>query len=229
MWGGKIVVFERETLYEQVWKEPPRTVAKSYGVSDVYLGRMCRELGIPLPGRGYWAKLRAGKIPRRLKLPRLKRGQKDRLVSYRRTPAPRRRLELPEGAKLEVAAPIVVTAELTEPHRLVAATARRLAKARPTCGAASGRPLGLLDISVSPASLDRALRIADALLKALLQAGLKVEITGAAETATDLVGPHRSARPRSPHPRLLQRGVDRLLPVGESHTDRGPQARGQTA
>jgi hypothetical protein len=35
---------ERETLYEQVWTEPLRTVAKSYGVSDVHVGRVCREL-----------------------------------------------------------------------------------------------------------------------------------------------------------------------------------------
>jgi hypothetical protein len=172
MYGGEVIVFERETLYEQVWKEPLLTVARSYGVSDVYLGRICRELDIPLPGRGYWAKLRAGKSPRRLKLPRLKKGQRDRVVSYHRTPVPRRTLELPADAALVLATPIIVASELAEPHRLVATAARRLAKAKPARGVVCGRPLGLLDLTVSSAGLDRALRIADALLKAMVQAGL---------------------------------------------------------
>jgi hypothetical protein len=39
-----------------MWK-----LAPEYGVSDVALARTCRKLQIPMPGRGYWAKLAAGK------------------------------------------------------------------------------------------------------------------------------------------------------------------------
>jgi len=201
MYGGEVKVYERDKLYEQVWGEPMRAVAKSYGVSDSYLARICRELGVPLPGRGYWAKVRAGKAPRKLKLPRLKKGQKDRVVSLHRTPTPRRQLDLPPDAALAVTAPIVVSDELTEPHRLVATAARRLAKAKPSQGVVAGRPLGLIDLTVSPASLDRALRIYDALLKALAQAGLKFEVTGPAETVRDSWG------------REIKRGPDRLTRV----------------
>jgi hypothetical protein len=52
--------FSREQLYERVWSEPMRTIAKSYGVSDVWLSKVCKALRIPVPGRGYWAKKYAG-------------------------------------------------------------------------------------------------------------------------------------------------------------------------
>ena len=52
--------FNREQLYERVWSEPMRTIAKSYGVSDVWLSKVCKALRIPVPGRGYWAKKYAG-------------------------------------------------------------------------------------------------------------------------------------------------------------------------
>lgn len=53
--------YDREKLYEEVWSEPTSTVAKRYGVSDVALAKACRQLGIPLPPRGYWAKVKSGK------------------------------------------------------------------------------------------------------------------------------------------------------------------------
>jgi hypothetical protein len=48
------------------------TLAKEYGMSDVGLAKVCRKLGIPLPGLGYWAKKTAGnKVPKRPPLPAL--------------------------------------------------------------------------------------------------------------------------------------------------------------
>jgi hypothetical protein len=48
--------YNRAELYEKVWSQPMRILAQQYGVSDAYLGRVCRLLRIPLPGLGYWAK-----------------------------------------------------------------------------------------------------------------------------------------------------------------------------
>lgn len=53
--------YNRGELYEKVWSEPMRILAQQYGVSDVYLARVCRLLRVPLPGLGYWAKKSAGK------------------------------------------------------------------------------------------------------------------------------------------------------------------------
>ena len=57
--------FDRERLYEEVWANPASEVAKSYRISGVYLGRVCRTLRVPVPPRGYWAKLRSGKTVRK--------------------------------------------------------------------------------------------------------------------------------------------------------------------
>lgn len=58
---GLLARFNREKLYEQVWSQPVRKVAAEYGISDVALAKTCRKLKIPRPGRGYWAKVAAGK------------------------------------------------------------------------------------------------------------------------------------------------------------------------
>jgi hypothetical protein len=57
--------YNRAELYEKVWSEPMRILAQQYGVSDVYLARVCRLLRIPLPGLGYWAKKNAGKATKK--------------------------------------------------------------------------------------------------------------------------------------------------------------------
>jgi hypothetical protein len=58
----------------------------------------------------------------------------------------------------------------------VALSARYLQKASPENGVVSAPRRSCLDIRVSPSSLDRALRITDALLKALEAAGLPVQV-----------------------------------------------------
>jgi hypothetical protein len=40
----------RRDLYDLVWKEPVRAIAKRLGVSDVGLAKVCRKADIPLPG-----------------------------------------------------------------------------------------------------------------------------------------------------------------------------------
>ncbi len=47
-------------LYEQVWSQAVQEVAKSYGISGVRLGKICRILQVPVPPRGYWARIRSG-------------------------------------------------------------------------------------------------------------------------------------------------------------------------
>lgn len=61
--------YKRDMLYEEVWSEPVTVVAGRYGVSDVAIRHACKRLEVPVPPRGYWAKLAAGKNPRRKQLP----------------------------------------------------------------------------------------------------------------------------------------------------------------
>lgn len=64
----------RDELYRKIWDEPISTLAPSYGVSGSYLARICRELQIPTPGRGYWAQIKVGKQPLKEPLPPLATG-----------------------------------------------------------------------------------------------------------------------------------------------------------
>lgn len=49
--------WSREKLHADVWSQPLKALARIYGISDVALAKRCKKLGIPLPGRGYWAKM----------------------------------------------------------------------------------------------------------------------------------------------------------------------------
>jgi len=58
----------REALYEEVWTDAVTVVAPRYGLSDVGLVKICTKLGIPVPPRGYWAKVKAGRPTRKVPL-----------------------------------------------------------------------------------------------------------------------------------------------------------------
>lgn len=51
----------RVELYNLVWSKPITHLAKEFGLSDVGLRKICIKFGIPLPPRGYWARLQHGK------------------------------------------------------------------------------------------------------------------------------------------------------------------------
>lgn len=55
----------REDLYELVWSLPSSTAAGRLGISDVYLGRVCKMLDVPKPPPGYWRKCAVGRAPPR--------------------------------------------------------------------------------------------------------------------------------------------------------------------
>lgn len=61
-YGQTFNVYDRETLYREVWKRPVTEVAKKYKVSDVAIHKVCKSLNIPTPPAGYWAKIKAGKL-----------------------------------------------------------------------------------------------------------------------------------------------------------------------
>jgi hypothetical protein len=49
----------REQLYQLVWSESIKRLSKQIGISDVAIAKHCRKLNVPVPERGYWAKLQA--------------------------------------------------------------------------------------------------------------------------------------------------------------------------
>jgi len=62
-------VYNREKLYEEVWEKPVVQVAAAYKVSDVMIHKICKSLDIPVPPRGYWARVSAGEKLKKPPLP----------------------------------------------------------------------------------------------------------------------------------------------------------------
>jgi len=88
-------VFTRRQLYELIWSVPIVTLAKTLRISDVGLAKACRQSSVPLPPRGYWAKVRAGKASEKPPLPLRAPGAYDRIEiglgrypHYHRDPGP---------------------------------------------------------------------------------------------------------------------------------------------
>lgn len=52
----------KEDLAKLIWEKPALEIAKELGVSSNAVKKWCKSYGIETPGRGYWAKIYAGKI-----------------------------------------------------------------------------------------------------------------------------------------------------------------------
>ena len=72
--------FTRQALYDLLWSKPKTAVASELGLSDVGLGKICREANILIPPRGYWARITAGQKPTRLPFPARGLGQTDEVM-----------------------------------------------------------------------------------------------------------------------------------------------------
>ena len=67
----------RQALYDLLWSKPKTVVAKSFGISDVALGKICVKAEVPVPPRGYWAAREAGKRVLKISLPPRGLGKSD--------------------------------------------------------------------------------------------------------------------------------------------------------
>src|SRR5260370_39019473 len=68
----QVVRLTRQELYEKMWSRPAISLAEEFGISGRGLRKLCSRFEIPVPPRGYWAKLAAGKHVTRIPLPTAK-------------------------------------------------------------------------------------------------------------------------------------------------------------
>jgi hypothetical protein len=54
------MILARELLYDLLWKRSVDEVSRIVGMSNRGLGKLCKRQAIPVPGRGYWARLQVG-------------------------------------------------------------------------------------------------------------------------------------------------------------------------
>ena len=173
--------FTRQELYEKVWRTPMRLLAKEFGLSDVGLAKICRSYRIPTPGVGYWAKKEAGRRVKPRKLPVIKDPAFQEIVIRKRSADPEGALapEVSEAIAFEMREEnrIVVAENLRSAHPLVRETSRLLRDAGTTSdGLMLPQDYGALDITVTPANLQRSLRVMDAIVKALSKRGHDVVV-----------------------------------------------------
>jgi hypothetical protein len=181
----------REELYERVWSTPATKLAKEFGISDVALGKICKKLDVPKPYPGYWQQLAAGRRVHREGLPPIRQGVPAVTYLYPHHPAVPFRPENTEIlARIEresqPANSIAVAETLHGAHPLVRQTRQSLEKNNPD-------DYGMLrcswnrrcmNVRVSKTALHRALRIMDALLKALETRGYSAEVSKDGPAAT---------------------------------------------
>jgi len=150
----------REALYAQVWKEPMTAIAEKYGVSSSYLARVCTQLNVPRPERGYWAKLAAGqKVP----VPALPRATPDHDLFWCRSGAmdPTKNVVEPKPLKVSKQRTRRKKSTSGNPlHPLIRGARELFLKGRET-GNGYLKPYkwNLVDIITSPQQLDTALKI----------------------------------------------------------------------
>lgn len=116
----------RHQLYARVWEKPMTQLSKEFGLSDVGLAKICRKSGIPLPERGYWAKVAAGYRGAKRALPR--KDYDPEIEIFDREPITDQAIQEKQVKKSQqkeqVAAigTIEIPDQLTNPHRLTKMT-----------------------------------------------------------------------------------------------------------
>jgi hypothetical protein len=166
----------REELYQQVWAEPMIKVAARYEVSSNYLARVCEYLNVPRPPRGFWAKLRVGKAPKRPPLPPARPGEVLKWAKGDPVPDPPHS-QSSVDAKVADAAVRPSSARRQERHELIAGVRQSFESGR-LSEEGYLRPFkrNLVDVFVSKPALTYALDTANDLFQALEKRGHRVAL-----------------------------------------------------
>lgn len=172
------ITFTREELYELVWATPMARLATEYAISDVGLAKLCARHDVPTPPRGYWAQREAGKAPKRPPLPPSEDHAPIQLARVEETDDPEEgELARALAALKRPEHRVAVADRLTSPCALVKEARAALEEATPDAWGILEPRRRCLGVRVSRGARARALRIADALLKAFAEHGWPVTIT----------------------------------------------------
>jgi hypothetical protein len=163
----------RENLYEEVWAKPMTEVARRYGTFSTLLARICTRLNVPRPPRGYWAKLKVGRAPRKPPLPEARPG--DELEWIRGSERRRYAVPLPPATLPATPRRIRASAVRATQHPLLAGAQQCFEQARVMeDGYLRPGQKAMVDIFVSRDVLPRALEVANELFLLLERRGHRV-------------------------------------------------------
>jgi len=178
------VVLSRQELYDLVWSESLTTVSKKYKIPYPDFRKICEKMAIPLPGSGYWTKLKFNKEIEVVPLDTEYKGENILTISiaeYGSTnniipPKPVKQIQ----KQIEQEAPkiINVPSKLTQPDKLIIAARETLNKQ------ANGHwRTGILSthrdeirIACTAGLIARSLRFMDTLIKTLRHRGHDISV-----------------------------------------------------
>lgn len=190
--GRRLRTLTRQELYDQVWDEPVARVAERYQLSGAGLRKLCLRYDIPVPPRGYWARLAAGQKVKPTRLP--KPAMADRTVYVQgnaggrtgKAPAAGKR-EAPKHPASEVLAArkafeadpanrIAVTDSPASYHPWARGLKRRLLSSGPNHLGLHEADIaeGLIRVAISRPLVARAVAILNALGRAVKRRGFEV-------------------------------------------------------
>ncbi|MGB5472429.1 MAG: hypothetical protein WBQ78_03000 [Gammaproteobacteria bacterium] len=166
----------REALYALVWAEPMLKVAARFGVSSSYMARVCTQLNVPRPERGYWAKLAVGKASTQPAFPEARPG--DPLEWSRDGTPPRRARPQPKPPDKKDRKAHKHHQPLPDRHPLTTEVKSHFEVGRLSYSAGYLKPAKrlLIDLVVTKTGLDKALSFANQLFLALETRGHRVLI-----------------------------------------------------
>lgn len=160
------IYLTRDQLYETVWSVPVSHLIIKYDLSQHEFRALCKKFDIPLPGIGYWGKIKNNKPVSPRALPH--RDADDKPIALRLRDASR-----PILLKAGPAGDFAVPAKISRPHPLTQETLNRWEDARNKHTYEHSSPH--LSIRVDKPNRKRALLFMDAFVKLLEKRGHRIE------------------------------------------------------
>lgn len=192
--------FSRRQLYDLVWSKPVVSLAREYGFSDVGFAKICRRHNIPLPPRGYWAKINAGLQVARPPLPNPHREGPvyvpPRASITDEAILEKKKILAQAKSEIEQIGVISIPEQITAPHKVKQNTLRHFEKIIKKIeqakksnslprdyysliqsiyrGRVQCKQDNCFDVAVTEQLLDRALNLLDVLVKELEKNGFRI-------------------------------------------------------
>lgn len=185
----------RQELYNLVWGTPLSQLAKKYNLSDNGLRKVCKKLDIPLPKNGHWQKIKFNKKVIIEKLPVNIKVETSITLNFRENAETVINGEgnelnhLTKEIKTTLKESIVFPEKLTKPHQLIIDAKNDLKTKEPSyihnIRGLLNTSVGVINITVSPQNVKRALLFMDVFIKAIQKRGHKIIVKEGSKIVID--------------------------------------------
>lgn len=177
----KIIELTRKELYDLVWENPLSKLAKEYNLSDNGLRKVCKKLDIPLPKNGHWQKIQFNKKIIKAKLPSNNTVDDSVTLKFREDSETiingegNELNQLTKELKNTLKDTIIFPEKLTKPNQLIIDAKNDLKTKEPSyyhnIRGLLNTSSGIINITVAPENVKRALLFMDVFIKAIQKRG----------------------------------------------------------